>query len=40
MEMKLGEKSILKIFRYALLRFADYKISLGEKCQMLIRMGQ
>ena len=39
MEMKLGERSILKISRYDLLRFETWDL-LYEKCQMLIRMGQ
>lgn len=40
MEMRLGERSILKISRYELLRFETYETSHDEKCQILIRMGQ
>ncbi len=37
MEMRLGEKSILKISRYGLLRFETYDTSLDKQCQILIR---
>lgn len=40
MEMRLGERSILKISRYELLPFEIYATSHDEKCQVLIRMGQ